>query len=190
MKFCHSCFRFKTSVLVSYKNKVQHLCATLYSYQISCQIDYLVREPPDDPERMVLEPPEERIVEPDERIELPALEERMVEFILLDERTEVLEERETVGAAVRIGVAVVEVGRTVVVVEREGVATEVLVRVVLTLRVAVGAAVARVAVVAVRVAVPRVAAERVAVDVEATRVAVEVLAIRPEVVAVRTLELP
>lgn len=142
-------------------------------------MDYLVREPPDDPERMVLEPPEERI-------ELPALEERMVEFILLDERTEVLEERETVGAAVRIGVAVVEVGRTVVVVEREGVATEVLVRVVLTLRVAVGAAVARVAV----VAVPRVAAERVAVDVEATRVAVEVLAIRPEVVAVRTLELP
>ena len=169
---------------------MQHNCATLYSYQISCQIDYLVREPPDDPERMVLEPPEERIVEPDERIELPALEERMVEFILLDERTEVLEERETVGAAVRIGVAVVEVGRTVVVVEREGVATEVLVRVVLTLRVAVGAAVARVAVVAVRVAVPRVAAERVAVDVEATRVAVEVLAIRPEVVAVRTLELP
>ena len=153
-------------------------------------MDYLVREPPDDPERMVLEPPEERIVEPDERIELPALEERMVEFILLDERTEVLEERETVGAAVRIGVAVVEVGRTVVVVEREGVATEVLVRVVLTLRVAVGAAVARVAVVAVRVAVPRVAAERVAVDVEATRVAVEVLAIRPEVVAVRTFELP
>ena len=134
-----------------------------------------MREPPDDPERMVLEPPEERIVEPDERIELPALEERMVEFILLDERTEVLE-------------------------EREGVATEVLVRVVLTLRVAVGAAVARVAVVAVRVTVPRVAAERVAaervaaervaVDVEATRVAVEVLAIRPEVVAVRTLELP
>ena len=134
-----------------------------------------MREPPDDPERMVLEPPDERIVEPDERIELPALEERMVEFILLDERTEVLE-------------------------EREGVATEVLVRVVLTLRVAVGAAVARVAVVAVRVTVPRVAAERVAaervaaervaVDVEATRVAVEVLAIRPEVVAVRTLELP
>ena len=114
----------------------------------------------------------------------------MVEFILLDERTEVLEERETVGDAVRIGVAAVEVGRTVVVVEREGVTTEVLVRVVLTLRVAVGAAVARVAVVAVRVAVPRVAAERVAVDVEATRVAVEVLAIRPEVVAVRTLELP
>lgn len=159
-----------------------------------------MREPPDDPERMVLEPPEERIVEPDERIELPALEERMVEFILLDERTEVLEERETVGAAVRVGVAAVEVGRTVFVVEREGVATEVLVRVVLTLRVAVGAAVARVAVVAVRVtvprvaavrvAVPRVAAERVAVDVEATRVAVEVLAIRPEVVAVRTLELP
>ena len=158
-------------------------------------MDYLVRVPPDDPERMVLEPPEERIVEPDERIELPALEERMVEFILLDERTEVLEERETVGAVVRIGVAAVEVGRTVVVVEREGVATEVLVWVVLTLRVAVGASVARVAVVAVRVAVPRVAAERVAaervaVDVEATRVAVEVLAIRPEVVAVRTLELP
>ena len=127
-------------------------------------MDYLVREPPDDPQRMVLEPPEERIVEPDERIELPALEERMVEFILLDERTEVLEERETVGTAVRIGVAVVEVGRTVVVVEREGVATEVLVRVVLTLRVAVGASLAR--------------------------VAVEVLAIRPEVVAVRTLELP
>jgi hypothetical protein len=175
--------------LVSYKNKVQHLCATLYSYQISCQIDYLVREPPDDPERMVLEPPEERIVELDERIEPPALEERIVEFILLDERTEVLEERETIGVVLRDVVAV-ELVRTVVVVEREGVASEVLVRVVLTLRVAVGAAVARVAVVAVRVAVPRVAAERVAVDVEATRVAVEVLAIRPEVVAVRTLELP
>ena len=169
---------------------MQHLCATLYSVSNIVPNDYLVREVPDDPDR-VLEPPEERIEpELDERIELPALEERMVEFILLDERTEVLEERETVGAAVRIGVAVVEVGRTVVVVEREGVATEVLVRVVLTLRVAVGAAVARVAVVAVRVAVPRVAAERVAVDVEATRVAVEVLAIRPEVVAVRTLELP
>ena len=157
--------------------------------------DYLVREAPDDPDR-VLEPPEERIEpELDERIEEPTLDERIEDVLderivedVPEERVDELVERVTDGVVLREGLVVVV--RTVVLVEREGVVADVFVRVVLTLRVAVGAAVARVAVAAVRVAVPRVAAERVAVDVEATRVAVEVLAIRPEVVAVRTLELP
>ena len=135
---------------------MQHPCATLYSYQISCQIDYLVREPPDDPERMVLEPPEERIVELDERIEEPTLDghtvdvldERIVEFVL-EERTGVLVERITDGVALREGLVAVEV-RTVVFVERTGVATDVF------------------RVVAVRVDV-EVVAERVALVVEVPR---------------------
>ena len=115
-------------------------------------MDYLVREPPDDPERMVLEPPEERIVELDERIEPPALEERIVELlderieeVALEERTGVVVDRDTDGAVLREGLVVVEV-RTVVFVERTGAAADVLVRVV-ALRVAA------VVVVAVRVAV-------------------------------------
>lgn len=119
-------------------------------------MDYLVREPPDDPERMVLEPPEERIVELDERIEEPTLDgrtvdvldERIVEFVL-EERTGVLVERITDGVALREGLVAVEV-RTVVFVERTGVATDVF------------------RVVAVRVDV-EVVAERVALVVEVPR---------------------
>jgi hypothetical protein len=135
-------------------------------------MDYLVREPPDDPERMVLEPPEERIVELDERIEPPALEERIVELlderieeVALEERTGVVVDRDTDGAVLREGLVVVEV-RTVVFVERTGAAADVLVRVV---------------------------ALRVAEDVVALRVAaVVVVAVRVAVVAevARTLELP
>jgi len=136
-------------------------------------MDYLVREPPDDPERMVLEPLEERIVEPDERIEEPTLDgrtvdvldERIVEFVL-EERTGVLVERITDGVALREGLVAVEV-RTVVFVERTGATVDVLVRVV---------------------------ALRVAVDVVALRVAaaVVVVAVRVAVVGevARTLELP
>lgn len=138
--------------------------------------NYLVRDPPDDPDLRVDDPPDERIVElPDERIVellderiVELLDDRIVEFVL-EGRTDVLVERDTDGAAVlREGLVAVDVLRIVVLVEREGAVTDVLVR-------------------AVRVAVV-VVAVRVAVVVVAVRVAV--LALGRRDVVLRTLELP
>ena len=167
---------------------MQHLsCYTLLLSNIVPN-DYLVRDPPEEPALVVVVPLDERIEEPalEERVDDPALEERTAELLeeriiefVLEERTEVLFERDTDGAALRDGLVAVEVVRTTVLVEREGVDTDVLVRVAVAVRVAVVAPV-RVAVV--------VAALRVAVVVAALRVAV--VAVRLDVAAERTFELP
>ena len=158
---------------------MQHLsCYTLLLSNIVPN-DYLVRDPPEEPVLVVVEPLDERIEEPalEERVDDPALEERTAELLeeriiefVLEERTEVLFERDTDGAALRDGLVAVEVVRTTVLVEREGVDTDVLVRVAVAVRVAV------------------VAPVRVAVVVAALRVAV--VAVRLDVAAERTFELP
>jgi hypothetical protein len=161
---------------------VQHLCATLYSVSNIVPNDYLVREAPDDPDR-VLEPPEERIEpELDERIEEPTLDERTEDVLderivedVPEERVDELVERVTDGVVLREGLVVVV--RTVVLVEREGMVADVFVRVVRV-----------VAVVAAERVVAVVAAERVVVVVAAERVVAVVLG-RLTLVA-RTLELP